>query len=138
MQMFSVPSTLNAFPTICNCPRLLMNNKRLAIAYLNTSEKDLQEMKPLITNLQTLVRRYSDDHELVSAARGILNYVVNLRLKDMQPGLFDQAKVLWQIHSWVHWIPSAFVRMGLRDVRVLVIMSYYGAAMVSDGWARIQ
>ena len=48
-----------------------------------------------------------------------------------QTGDVDEARALWEIKTWLPWVPKAVFGLGCRDLRALVIIAYYEAAMIA-------
>jgi hypothetical protein len=103
------------------------------VAYLNTNEEDLLQMRPLVTNLTALTKQFEKDSEPWVAAHVILTFVHNARLLSGRKASFiQQASVLRTIKTWVPWLPRAPDGMASRDLPVMTIMAYYHAAAVAS------
>lgn len=101
------------------------------MAYLTTSESDLYQLKPLVAGLSKYIKRYGSRTDLCKAARALLDFVRNLRLVDVNQDIVEQAKIIAPIKTWVPWVPSAGVMLGLRIVPALVIMAYFHAVFLA-------
>src|ERR1700761_7965163 len=75
-------------------------DKRLMVAYLNTDEEDLLQLRPLVANLTALVKHFEKDSEPWAAAHVILTFVHNVRLLSGRKASFiQQASVLSTIKT---------------------------------------
>ena len=108
-------------------------DKRLMVAYLNTNEEDLLQLKPLVASLTALTKQLEKDSEPWAAAHVILTFLHNVRLLSCQTASFNQqASVLSTIKSWVPWFPRAMEGMEARNLPAMTIMAYYHIAAVAS------
>ena len=103
------------------------NSKRLVVTYLSLTELDLVLMKPLIDGLSRFIVRFESQSDLCEAAQALIKYIHNLREIEDDLSVLQEAKAFKEVKTWMPWMPTVGVKLGLRDIPALVIMSYFHA-----------
>lgn len=107
------------------------DDKRIMIEYLSLPESSLKQFIPLVNRLSLFKKRHRDDNGLDAAAEALLSFISNVNLELTQKGAVDEARALWEIKTWIPWVPKAVIDLGFHDLQTMVILAFFEATMIA-------
>ena len=84
----------------------------------------------ICSSLDRLRPLVADEPELRHSVRELYNFVQNQRIAPPGSSAASQLKALYPLRSWIHWMPTNFLRMSYHDPRVLLVIAHFEAASI--------
>ena len=94
---------------------------------------DLIAFEPVSCSLEQVRAQLYDQPELLRVIQELINFVHNIRLAPPGPATVDQFRALFPLRSWLPWMPTSFLKMGLNDPMVLIVLAHFHAVNLAIG-----
>jgi hypothetical protein len=107
------------------------DEKRLMVKYLSLSDTELQQFGPLVDGLSMLEKRYGKIEGLSTGVKALSNLLTNVKMEAQHNGSINESRALWEMKTWVPWIPQAVIGLVRRELGVMLLISYYEAVLIA-------
>ncbi|KAK9330758.1 hypothetical protein V1520DRAFT_339521 [Lipomyces starkeyi] len=85
----------------------------------------------ICSSLDRLRPLVADAPELRVSVQELYNFIQNQRIAPPGPSATSQLKALHPMRTWLHWMPTNFLRMSYHDPRVLLVMAHFEAVSIA-------